>query len=158
MTHNTILDIVRSSLKLTDAKVLECFTLGGSSLSPEALAEVTAKVQGEEPGALTDAHLAAFLDGLIVARRGPSPSSSSRADAVVELTNNTILKKMRIALNLQAEGMLQLFDAGGKTLTRGDLTVLFRKPTHKHYKACGDELFLAFFEGMTKSEEFLSSV
>jgi uncharacterized protein YehS (DUF1456 family) len=158
VTHNTILDTVRASLKLTDAKVLECFTLGGSTLSPEALADVTPKVQGEAETVMTDALLAAFLDGLIVSRRGPTPSSSSQDDAVVELTNNTILKKLRIALNLQAEGMLKLFDAGGKTLTRGELTVLFRKPTHKHYKACGDELFLAFFEGMKKSEEFLSSV
>jgi|GEM_PF-5660102 len=74
-------------------------------------------------------------------------------DAVVELTNNMILKKLRIALNLHAEDMLKLFHIGGKTLANRELSVLFRKPTNKHYKACDDELLIAFLEGVKKSEE-----
>ena len=155
MTNNDTLDRLRATLKLTDAEVLECFTLAGRTLTSEAQAGLGTQVQGEAQTPLTDALLADFLDGLIIARRGPSPSSSGSRDAVVELTNNMILKKLRIALNLYAEDMLELFHLGGKTLADGELTVLFRKPTHKHYKACDDELLSAFLEGLKKSEERL---
>ena len=155
MTNNDTLDRLRTARKLTEAEVLECFTLVGRTLTSEAQASLGAQVQGEERTLLTDALLADFLDGLVIARRGPNPSSSGSRDAVVELTNNMILKKLRIALNLYAEDMLKLFHLGGKTLVNGELTVLFRKPTHKHYKACDDELFSAFLEGLKKSEERL---
>ena len=147
-----ILDRLCASLKLTDAQILECFTLAGRTLTPEAQAGLAAQGSGEARTMLTDAFLADFLDGLIIARRGPSPSGSSRRDAVVSLTNNMILKKLRIALNLQAEDMLELFKLGGKPLTNGELTVLFRKPRHKHYRDCDDELFNAFLGGIEKSE------
>jgi uncharacterized protein YehS (DUF1456 family) len=152
VTHNDTLDRLRATLKLTDAEVLKCFTLVGRTLTTEAQAGLGAQVQGESRTLLTDALLADFLDGLIIARRGPSPSSSGSRDAVVELTNNMILKKLRIALNLQAEDMLKLFHRGGKTLAKGELSALFRKSTHKHYKACDDEHLSAFLEGVKKSE------
>lgn len=157
MTNNDTLDRLRATLKLTDAEVLECFTLVGCTLSSEAQAGLGAEVQGEARTPLTDALLADFLDGLIIARRGPSPSSGGSRAAVAELTNNMILKKLRIALNLYAEDMLKLFQLGGKTLANGELTVLFRKPTHKHYKVCDDELLSAFLDGVSikKSEERL---
>ena len=156
MTNNDILDRLRATLKLTDAEVLECFTLVGRTLTSEAQASLGAQGQGEARTLLTDVLLADFLDGLIIARRGPSPSSSAGHDAVVELSNNMILKKLRIALNLRAEDMLKLFELGGKTLANAELTVLFRKAKNKHYKVCDDELLSAFLEGVKKSEERLN--
>ena len=54
---------------------------------------------------------------------------------------------------VKPDDMLKLFHLGGKTLSKGELTVLFRKPTNKHYKPCGDELLSAFLEGVNKSDE-----
>ena len=153
MTNNNIFDRLRAILNLTDAEVLECLNLTGCTLTPEAEASLDTQVQAEARTPLTDALLADFLDGLIISRRGPSPSGSGGHNDVVELTNNMILKKLRIALNLYADDMLNLFHLGGKTLNKGELTVLFRKPTNKHYKPCGDELLSAFLEGVNKSEE-----
>ena len=153
MTNNDIFDRIRGALKLTDAKVLECLNLVGCTLSPEAETSLGLQGQAEAQTPLPDALLADFLDGLIIARRGPSPSNSGGHNDVVELTNNMILKKVRIALNLYADDMLKLFHLGGKTLSKGELTVLFRKPTNKHYKPCGDELLSAFLEGVNKSDE-----
>ncbi len=157
MTNNDTLDRLRDALNLTDAEVQECFTLVGRTLSSEAQAALNDQLPEEARPLLTDALLADLLDGLIIARRGPSPSSSGGRDAVVKLTNNMILKKLRIALKLYAEDMLKLFQIGGKTLADGELTVLFRKPKHKHYKTCNDELLIAFLEGIKKSEQPLKS-
>ena len=89
---------------------------------------------------------------MILKKRGPRDTDGAPR-APVRLTNNGILKKLRIALNLYEEDMLKLFHIGGKTLANGELSVLFRKPTNKHYKACDDELLSAFLEGVKKSEE-----
>ena len=148
MNNNHTLDRLRAVLKLTDADVVECFTLAGHPLSPEAQAGLHSQAQGAARTALTDAHMGSFLDGLIIARRGPSPSGGAPRKPVAELTNNMILKKLRIALNLREEDMLKLFRAGGQALSKGELTVLFRKPTHKHYKACDDQLMGIFLKGL----------
>ena len=148
MNNNDTLDRLRAVLKLSDANVAECFTLAGQTLSPEAQAGLHSRAQGAARIAVTDALLRSFLDGLIIARRGPRPSSSPTPEPATELTNNVILKKLRIALNLYEEDMLKLFRAGGKMLSKGELTVLFRKPTHKHYRACDDQLLSVFLEGI----------
>ncbi len=154
MINNSILDKLRATLTLSDADVLECFALAGCTLSPELEASLEAQDQEGTQTPLSDALLADFLDGLILVWRGPSPSGSLRPAAAVELTNNMILKKLRIALDLYAEEMLELFQLGGKTLSNADLTALFRKPTHKRYKPCDDELLSAFLEGVEKSEKY----
>jgi uncharacterized protein YehS (DUF1456 family) len=146
--HSDFLERLCASLTLTDVQVQECFTLVGRTLTSEEQAGLAATGQGETQTLLTDALLADFLDGLIIARRGPSPSSNGRRDAVVELTNNMILKKLRIALNLQAKDMLKLFHLGGTPLSNRELTALFRKPTHKRYQDCDDELLHAFLDGV----------
>jgi len=44
--------------------------------------------------------LGVFLDGLVILKRGSSPKKSNN-DEAVELTNNLILKKLRIAMELK---------------------------------------------------------
>jgi len=152
VTHNNTLDRLRAALKLTDAQVAKCFSLAGHALTPEALSGLSANAQGDARTPVTDALLVGMLDGLILLRRGPSPSGGGKSQPVTEITHNVILKKLRIALNLHEADMLKLFAAGGKALTKGELTVLFRKPTHKHFKVCDDELFATFLNGIKKTK------
>ena len=149
MKNNHTLDRLRAVLKLTDAQVVECFELAGHPLSPEARAGFHSQAQGEDRLALSDGQFGLFLDGLIIARRGPRPDGAAPAPVEV-LTNNMILKKLRIALNLHEEGMLALFGAGGRVLGKRELSVLFRAPTHKHYKACDDDLLADFLQGIKR--------
>lgn len=151
MNNNDTLDGLRAVLKLTDKDVAECFAFGGHTLSPGAQPGLASQAPGEEPTMLTDALLCAFLDGLIIARRGPLPSGAAPPELDTPLTNNMILKKLRIALNLYEEGMLKLFHAGGKTLSKREMTALFRKPAHKYYRDCNDNLLSVFLEGVKKS-------
>ena len=88
-----------------------------------------------------------FLDGLVTLKRGPSPKKSE-TDEVVELTNNLILKKLRIALELKEPETEIIFSLGEAELSKQQLASLFRKEGHKNFKECSDELLNAFLDGL----------
>jgi uncharacterized protein YehS (DUF1456 family) len=148
MTNNDILRRLRYALNLPDGLTLKLFALGGKEATPADL-EVWLKKE-EDPGyaACRDEVLTAFLDGFVTLRRGPRPKGSS-APAAERLTNNLILKKLRIALAWQEEDVLSALAAGGMTVSKNELSALFRKPGQKNYKPCGDQLLRAFITGMT---------
>jgi uncharacterized protein YehS (DUF1456 family) len=92
--------------------------------------------------------LSFFLDGLIVQRRGRRESAEApKPDA--SLNNNAILKKLRIALDLKEEDMLTLMKLAGVTISKSELSALFRNKGHKHYKECGDQFLRNFLQGLT---------
>jgi len=62
--------------------------------------------------------------------------------------NNTILKKIRIALNLQAEELDDIFETAGLSFSRHEISAMFRKPGHKHFKKCTDEMLMALLQGL----------
>lgn len=147
MTNNDILRRLRYALNLPDGLTLKTFTLGGR---PATEVELEAWLKKEEePGysACRDEVLAAFLDGYITLRRGPRPEGAA-VSGPERLTNNLILKKLRIALSWQEEQVLGALAAGGMTVSRNELTALFRKPGQKNFKPCGDQLLRAFLTGM----------
>jgi len=148
MTHNDILRRLRFALDLSDARVRDLTQMGGVTVDE---AGIRARMLPEEDPETVycDADtLAAFLDGLILDRRGPrDPSKPAPPEA--NLDNNQILKKLRIALNLREAAMLRILDKGGHTLSKHELTALFRKPEHKHYREAGGQLLRRFLKGLT---------
>lgn len=147
MTNNDILRRLRYSLNLPDGLSLKIFALGGREATEAELAVWLKKE--EEPGyaSCRDEVLTAFLDGFITLRRGPRPEGGP-VPAPERLTNNLILKKLRIALAWQEEEVLGALAAGGMEISRNELTALFRKPGQKNFKPCGDQLLRAFLTGM----------
>lgn len=151
MTNNDILRRLRYALNLPDGLTLKIFALGGKEAGEADLAAWLKKE--EEPGyaACRDEAMAAFLDGFILLRRGPRPGAEGpeKAPAAADrLTNNLILKKLRIALAWQEDEVLAALAAGGMEVSKGELTALFRKPGQKNFKPCGDQLLRAFITGM----------
>jgi len=147
MTNNDILRRTRYSLILDNAATLELFALGGR---PADAAELDTWLRkDDEPGyaACRDEALAAFFDGLILKRRGPRPAGGPAPEAE-RLTNNLILKKLRIALAWQEDDVLAALADGGLTVSKNELTALFRKPGQKNFKPCGDQLLRAFLTGL----------
>ena len=81
-----------------------------------------------------------FLDGFIVYKRGrreTKPGETKKPDT--RLTNNTILKKLRIALELKEEDLLAVLKLADVDISKPALSALFRKEGHKNYKECGDQ-------------------
>ena len=146
MNNNDVLRRVRYTFDLDDRAMIGVFELAGHSVTR---AEVSDWLKGDEDPAfvlLTDHQLALFLNGFIVKRRGPRDGPAAVAETV--LTNNIILVKLKIALDLRAEAMLELVCSRDLKLSRHELSAFSRKPGHKHYRKCQDQVLRNFLQGM----------
>jgi uncharacterized protein YehS (DUF1456 family) len=95
---------------------------------------------------LYDKDLAHFLDGLIVANRGKKEGAAPVVETT--LNNNGILRKLKIALNLQDDGMLEIFGLRGFRLSKHELSAFFRNPSQAQYRECKDQVLRNFLMGL----------
>ena len=149
MTNNDLLRRLRYALNITDCKVAEIVTKAGRKTQPE---EVANWLKWEdEPGYidLPDRLLCQFLDGLIVEKRGPHPSGNL-PDPLEVLSNNEVLKKLRIALHLQADDMIAVFKKVEFDVSKAELGSFFRKPGHRNYAKCPEQVLRKFLAGLSK--------
>jgi len=94
----------------------------------------------------TDIQLAIFLNGLINDRRGKKEGAQPELEK--RLTNNIILRKMKIALDLKADDVLSILDLANLRISKHELSALFRRPDHKHYRNCKDQILRSFLKGV----------
>ena len=152
MLNNDILRSLRYSLSLNNKQIMLLFN--SSDISLKTLDSYLAKDDDDCFKALPDRLLGQFLDGLIKDRRGEKPISETSenkpepAYKKPKLTNNEILKKIRIAMNYTEQDMLECFDKANFKLSKSQLSALFRKPEHRHYKECKDQYLRAFLKGL----------
>ena len=143
---NEILYKIVKALNLDNKMVLEIYSLANYNISDLEIESILKRKQDDGFRACSYEELGAFLDGLITFKRGESSKKSS--DEVVELTNNLILKKLRIALELKESEVEIIFSLSDVELTKQQLSSLFRKVSNKNFKLCSDELMLAFLDGL----------
>lgn len=151
MTNNDILRRFRYALDISDVAMIEMFKLGGHELDKAALNALLLKEDDAGYVACRDAVMTAFLDGLILQKRGKREGPEPKPQANdTRLRNNVILKKMRIALNLNEDDMLAIMKLADVVISTSELSALFRRKDHKHYKECGDQFLRSFINGLTK--------
>ena len=147
MTKNEILKKLQQIEQLSNEQMLEIFQLGDFTI-PKSRVEGYLAEPGEKHyldcGAEAMGH---FLDGLIIYKRGPSDNKPAN-DQPVPLTNNLILKKLRIAYNLKEADLFAIFHAVEIDITKGELSALFRKEDHKKFRLCPDSILQLFLEGL----------
>lgn len=64
------------------------------------------------------------------------------------MTNNDILKKLRVALKLRDEDIVKILSLVDFKITTTELSAIFRKEDHPNYKECGDQLLRNFLNGL----------
>jgi len=154
MNNNDILRRLRYAFDFSDKKSTNLFKIGSNSVIEISQAQFNQLIRKEDDKDFlecSDQHLAAFLDGLIIDRRGarePKPGEKP-LPPVERISKNDILKKLRIALNYKEEDMLGTLKNGGSNLSKGELSAFFRKPGHKHYRQCGSQVLRNFIKGVT---------
>ena len=146
MTTNDIMRRVRFIFDFNDDKMMELFAHTGHTATR---AQISAWLKRDEDPAYvacTDTELAIFLNGLIIEKRGrkegPQPEPETR------LTNNIIFMKLKIALNMKAEDVLETLQRVDFWMSKHELSAFFRKPGHKHFRDCKDQVLRNFLNGL----------
>lgn len=147
ISTNEILYRIQKALNLTIENMLQAYKLEAYNMEEKHLKSLLSRRQEKDFILCSYEELGTFLDGLVTLKRGPSPKKSND-DTVVELTNNLILKKLRIALELKESETEIIFGLAEVELSKQQLASLFRKEGHKNFKECSDELLMAFLEGL----------
>ena len=149
MINNDVLRRVRYALALKDQTVIEIFAISDVKISREDLLNLLKKNNELGFVALDSKLLALFLDGLITYKRGKQENQAGPIKKTEPLTNNSILKKLRIALEFKEEDMLNTLKLADFELSKGELSSFFRHKDHKHHKECGDQILRNFLQGLT---------
>lgn len=149
MDNNFILKKIRYALDLNDFKLIDIFKLGGRVYSRDEVCTLCAKDDDDNFQACDSETLEAFLNGLIIYRRGKQ-NDGDKTPIIMELDNNQILRKLRIALNYKDSDMLAVLKLEGMEFSKNQLSALFRAKDNHHYQPCKDQLLRKFLQGLVK--------
>lgn len=146
MINNDILRRIRYVFDFNDAKMASLFALADYEVTREQVCNLLKTDKDPSFQECSDTQLALFLNGLIADKRGkkegPQPEPEKR------LTNNIILVKLKIALNLKSDDILEILHLAQLYVSKHELSSFFRKPGHKHYRVCKDQILRNFLKGM----------
>ncbi|OQY51128.1 MAG: hypothetical protein B6230_05400 [Desulfobacteraceae bacterium 4572_89] len=146
MTNNDILRRIRYTFDFGDSKMIAIFSLADLTVSRARVSDWLKKDDDPAYKEISDIHLAIFLNGLINDKRGkkegPQPEPETR------LTNNIIFRKLRIALNLKADDIIEILAMADAHISKHELSAFFRSPDNRHYRNCKDQILRKFLKGV----------
>lgn len=146
MNNNDVLRHLSDIFYLNDSKLIEIFALANQKVTGSEISNWLSRADDQEFIMLFDDELANFLNGFIVNMRGPKAGSTPAVEN--KLSNNLILKKIKIALDLKAEDVLSILELTGITLNKYELSAFLRKPKHKNYRPVKDRILRSFLKGL----------
>lgn len=163
MDNNDLLIRLRYALDIKNNDMVEIFKLGGIEVTKDEVLKILIKskdeyddeVDGEETGdqiKCNNKMLESFLNGFITFKRGKQDSKpgqpKSPEPSEKDHMNNMLLKKLKVALQLTTEDLLDILDEGGIIVSKGELGAILRKAGHRNYKECGDNFTRKFLKGL----------
>jgi uncharacterized protein YehS (DUF1456 family) len=131
MINNDVLRAIRYMLDLSDGKVVELIHLADPDFPIDKETVQTYLKKDGESGYVECSNkvVALFLDGLVFYRRGKDESRPPRPPEK-RVTNNVVLKKLRVAFELKDVDMHEILASAGFPVTKPELSALFRQPDH----------------------------
>ena len=146
MTNNDVLRRLRYVFDFDDSKMMSIFEAAEYTVTREQMCNWLKKDDDAAFQECTDEELATFLNGLINDMRGKKEGEQPIPEK--HLTNNMIFKKLKIALNLKNDDVLEIMDFADFELSQHELSAFFRKKGHKNYRICKDQILRNFLQGM----------
>lgn len=147
MTNNDILRSIRYAFDFSEPKMIAIFGLAAAQVTRKQISNWLKPDDDPAFQNCSDTQLAMFLNGLIIERRGkkegPQPEPENK------LNNNIVFRKLKIALDLKAEDILQILAQTDVHISKHELSAFFRNPGHKHYRECKDQILRNFLKGVT---------
>ncbi len=151
MTNNYILSSIMSSLKQDKTDILKAYRLVDKKISQDDVDDILREPSDEKFILLSNEGFELFLNGFIAYKRGPSNKKAKKQK--IYFSNNIILKKLKIALDLKDEDIVKIFESDGLEITKSQLTAYFRRDGHINYRKCSDSLLKRFIKGLDTKEK-----
>lgn len=158
MNNNDILIRIRYAFDLKDNDMVEIFKLGDLDISVEGVQKILTKIDLDNMDLekiCTNNMLDSFLNGFIVYKRGKQESKPGEAKRPIlsindnKSINNIVLKKLKTALELKSDDVLDILKSAGVIISKTELSAVLRKEGERHYKECGDRYLRNFLKGLT---------
>lgn len=146
MTNNDILRRMRYIYDFNDNAMIKLFAEADCKVSREQISDWLKKDDDENYKACNDVTLATFLNGFINNKRGKREGTQPEPET--KLNNNIIFRKLKIALNMKDDDVLEVLKLANFRLSKHELSAFFRKPDHKHYRECKDQVLRNFLQGL----------
>ncbi len=148
MTNNDILKRIRYVFDYDDAKMIEIFAKADFKVTRPLLSNWMKSEEDSEFHHLYDNQLAVFLNGLINEKRGKKEGPQPEPEN--QINNNIILKKLKIALNLKTDDIIELFRLTEKPISPHELSAFLRNPKQSQYRPFMDQYLRNFLNGLQK--------
>jgi uncharacterized protein YehS (DUF1456 family) len=146
MNNNDIIRRIRYAFDFTDEKMIHIFAQAGYPVTRARLSDWLKSDEDPEQQSMNDKNLAIFLNGLIHDQRG------KKGDILPEpekrLNNNIILRKLKIALQLKDQDILDILKLKDMNISKHELSAFFRKPSQNQYRLCKDQILRNFLYGL----------
>lgn len=137
---------IRYTFDFDDSKMIAIFAAADFDATRAQISDLLKKEDDPDYKVCSDKVLAIFLNGLINDKRGKKEGEQPEPEE--KLTNNIIFTKLKIALNLKADEILDILDMVEVDISKHELSAFFRKSTHKNFRACQDQVLRKFLKGM----------
>jgi len=146
MTNNDVLRRLRYTFDYNDDKMIAIFAAADSAVTREVLSNWLKKEEHEDYKNCSDVLLATFLNGLINVNRGKKEGEQPKPEK--KINNNIIFRKLKIALDLRDEDILEILLLADLRISKHELSAFFRRADHKHFRACKDQILRNFIRGV----------
>ncbi len=146
MNKSDILRRLRYSFDIKDSQMVEIFALADHKVSRTQVAAWTKREEDEGFEAIKDEELAIFLNGFINLKRGKRAGPQIPPEK--ELNNNQIFRKLRIALSLKDDDILEILENMDMQISKHELSAFFRKRGQSQYRHCKDQILRKFIYGL----------
>ncbi len=146
MNNNDILRRVRYIFDYSDSKMMSILALADHSATRAQISDWLKKEDDPACEKCSDEWLAIFLNGLINDKRGKKEGPSPEPEKT--LNNNAVFMKLKIALNMKAEDVISTLALAHVRISKHELSAFFRRPGHKHYRECQNQMLRNFLKGL----------
>ena len=146
MNNNDIIRRIRYTFDLGDSKMIEMFRLAGNQVTRAEISDWLKKDDDPAFRGIYDNQLAFFLNGFIISKRGKKEGVQPVSEK--KLNNNIVFRKLKIALNLKDEDILEILELADMKISKHELSAFFRNPSQEQYRPCKDQILRNFLAGM----------
>jgi uncharacterized protein YehS (DUF1456 family) len=146
MINNDVLRNICNIFELNREKIVDIIALADHKVTQDQVHNWLRPEDDPDYQECSDVQFAIFLNGLIDDKRGKKEGSPHEPEQV--LNNNIIFRKLKIALDLKAEEVLDLLASANLHISKHELSAFFRRPGNRHYRDFDDQGLSDFLKGL----------